>query len=410
MFSICGPGQTHYSAPLPVESTSPDLLRGRGRCIKTGAIRMQFPTAEHIRKAYVLTQGRSIVPITRGVRTQYKVLRRLLAQTNDAVPPDSAEALVDMLRASGEDSQEVLNLWTKHGIMKTSLEGRRGLDWSRLTYFFRSLTAVILSPRHEPLCCCECFCKGGECGHIVGTLQCQREMLGHLKDTPLPIAPGGRAGRPPNIPAKSTAFETQEQANLRLEPPSKRQRRSSTPMLPAALQEACCWHSTPSALIAVVPKNLAQEHSSIFATSDALGVECMVHWFGTWEGERAVVTDLVLVDQRAGATWVETVGSEEAQLARFQQEHRVQLLGWAHSHHHLQGTPSLVDVESHWNLQKHHKAPLMAIAFRQSQSEAEDGMRVWTMSKAVVEQLLPSKGKISGSRAGSEHCSLFDIR
>lgn len=136
----------------------------------------------------------------------------------------------------------------------------------------------------------------------------------------------------------------------------------------------------------------------------------MVHWFGTWEGERAVVTDLVLVDQRAGATWVETVGSEEAQLARFQQEHRVQLLGWAHSHHHLQGTPSLVDVESHWNLQKHHKAPLMAIAFRQSQSEAEDGMRVWTMSKAVVEQLLPSKGKISGSRAGSEHCSLFDIR
>jgi proteasome lid subunit RPN8/RPN11 len=100
-----------------------------------------------------------------------------------------------------------------------------------------------------------------------------------------------------------------------------------------------------------MPADTLQAHE-LFRLSDADELESMIFWFGPVSGGSTIeVTDLLRVDHVSGSTWVETVTTGEEQLETFaKNEPGKQLVGWAHSHHTLQGVPSVIDIMFHWRL------------------------------------------------------------
>ena len=127
----------------------------------------------------------------------------------------------------------------------------------------------------------------------------------------------------------------------------------------------------------------------------------MVLWYGPWQSNRVLeVTRVLRVDHRGGAAWVEIVGCGERQCLKFIEEHpHLKLVGWCHSHHTLQGVPSVVDVAAHWLFQSIAESPiLMAIWFIKSDCESDCGLRIWPMSSASHSKLSPTKGRVASDQ------------
>eukprot|EP00973_Karenia_brevis_P055917 7777692-Karenia_brevis.AAC.1 len=61
------------------------------------------------------------------------------------------------------------------------------------------------------------------------------------------------------------------------------------------------------------------------------------------------------------------------------------MLGWVHSHHYLQGVPSVIDVRAHASQQAAGGFPLLAIFVQESRYEPRTGLRVWELSEELQE-------------------------
>ena len=142
-----------------------------------------------------------------------------------------------------------------------------------------------------------------------------------------------------------------------------------------------------------VPADLLEVQKSLLAAIDGQIFESMIFWFGP-QGHELSVTDVVRVHQISGPTWVQTTSEGETQLGQFLtgEGRDLQCVGWCHSHHTLQGTPSIVDIENHWRLARYFGPPFMAIQFQRSQSEYADGLGLWRMTDLANEDV-PDDGQ-----------------
>ena len=69
-FNIFGQNQEQTLCPLPFDKPSSDLVRGKGRVIRTGAAHLQYPTCESIVASHAATGGRNVVSFERGSTQQ----------------------------------------------------------------------------------------------------------------------------------------------------------------------------------------------------------------------------------------------------------------------------------------------------------------------------------------------------
>ena len=126
------------------------------------------------------------------------------------------------------------------------------------------------------------------------------------------------------------------------------------------------------------PRNVLEVLQKLFADTRARRVEHMLLLLGS-EAE-AKVTHFLEVDHIVTGTSCEISGDGFLQILHFCEEHpELQLLGWLHSHHVLQGVPSKIDVQNHVSQQAAGGFRLLAIYFDASSVESIPGLRIWEL-------------------------------
>ena len=164
----------------------------------------------------------------------------------------------------------------------------------------------------------------------------------------------------------------------------------------------------------ILPRSVVTFHTDLFKDSDAKGRESMVLCFGPRASRAIEMSTVVVVDHKSGPLWVETVVTGEVMWNDFaaRNPHLV-LVGWCHSHHTLQGTPSVIDLRNHWLLQSQidgDRRLLMGISFLASVSEETAGMRAWIMPKHIHQKLTACQGQIAEAEDPLDHLTTVKWR
>jgi len=397
-YSICGPGPER-AFQLNRAHVSKSMIKGEGKRLTSGGVQLHFPTCEKLVEQYKASRGGSMPFVDReGSNTRCYVMHRLLQRGAPHVARQDATDLVAMVYARSAD--EVFEKWKGLGIsgLPDNPEAQC-INYDRIKYFFRDLTLVAIKRGEGPRCTCEVYIKMYMCPHICAVLHLRGDE--NYLETDLPTTSEGSFARKRQRSEPSNAYETQLDGKARADAKANAKPSGSTPAQRARLEEsmrAGCGaqvrHSPPLPLH--VPRSVIDLHKSIFADTDAMGVESMAFWFGSLETR--TFTDLVVVDHTSGPTWVQTTGKGEVQLATFLHENPGKVcLAWVHSHHTLAGTPSLVDVENHWKLGRYYGVPAMAVVFQRSASEYADGLQAWDVKQNFLESLEASQGRLNAN-------------